>query len=191
MKNSARDNIINEAKRLFSISGYNNTSMKQIAESASVNEVTIYRNFGTKEKLFQEITNKYIEDIDIIDRVQEIKESSIEEVIHHIATWFIKYCFENEVIYKIQLKMDQDTDGFVKLKLTKNFIEATEKYLVFLNSTYDRNYKAYEYATSFVSSMLGIFTVYALDSEYLKGEKVKDVIDVQVIAFINLLNKTT
>ncbi len=46
--------ILNAAIRLFTEQGYAATTTRQIANAAGVNEVTLFRHFGTKEALFQE-----------------------------------------------------------------------------------------------------------------------------------------
>jgi AcrR family transcriptional regulator len=46
--------ILQAAIRLFTEQGYAATPTRQIAEEAGVNEVTLFRHFGSKEALFQE-----------------------------------------------------------------------------------------------------------------------------------------
>ena len=47
-----RDRIMKAAFEEFTEKGYDRTKTRQIAERASVNEVTIFRHFGSKERLF-------------------------------------------------------------------------------------------------------------------------------------------
>lgn len=49
-----RDRIIGAAAELFSRSGYRGATTRRIAERADVNEVTIFRHFGSKEELIRE-----------------------------------------------------------------------------------------------------------------------------------------
>lgn len=53
-----KDAIISAALALFSHSGFQNTSIKQIAESAHVSQVSIYNYFGSKEALVTECAKK-------------------------------------------------------------------------------------------------------------------------------------
>ncbi len=48
---STRQRIINSAKELFVRQGITQTTTRQIAEAAGVNEVTVFRHFGTKQGL--------------------------------------------------------------------------------------------------------------------------------------------
>ena len=50
--------ILKAAVKLFSEHGYNGVSTKQIAASAGVNEVTVFRNFKSKSKRKHGKSNK-------------------------------------------------------------------------------------------------------------------------------------
>ncbi len=50
-KNSTRQRLLNAALELFATQGVAETTTKQIAELAQVNEVTLFRNFGNKHGL--------------------------------------------------------------------------------------------------------------------------------------------
>ncbi|MBN1390375.1 MAG: TetR/AcrR family transcriptional regulator [Candidatus Thermoplasmatota archaeon] len=54
-----RDRIIDTALHLFSTQGYDLTTTRSIAEEAGVNELTLFRNFGSKEKLLSEVMDRY------------------------------------------------------------------------------------------------------------------------------------
>ncbi len=48
------------AAQLFSSKGFDSTTTKEIAELAGVSEMTLFRQFKTKENLFREVGNKYV-----------------------------------------------------------------------------------------------------------------------------------
>lgn len=52
---SARERIVQISQTLFSEHGYRHTTTKMIAEAAGVNEVTVFRHFGTKEGIVKAI----------------------------------------------------------------------------------------------------------------------------------------
>ena len=52
---ASRRKIMDAAIRLFTENGYMETTTLAIAREAGVNEATIFRNFGSKKDLFQEI----------------------------------------------------------------------------------------------------------------------------------------
>lgn len=59
---SARGRILEAAYRLFSERGIDSTTTREIAGAAEVNEVTIFRHFGTKEGLVGAIIDQFLQD---------------------------------------------------------------------------------------------------------------------------------
>lgn len=51
---STRDRILNSAVHIFSRKGYKNSTIKEIAQEAEVNCLTVFRNFDDKKTLFLE-----------------------------------------------------------------------------------------------------------------------------------------
>lgn len=64
-----RNKILEAALDLFVKKGYNGSSTRAIATKAGVNEVTLFRHFGTKERLFREVVHR---ETNIATKVQEI-----------------------------------------------------------------------------------------------------------------------
>jgi AcrR family transcriptional regulator len=54
-----RSKIMQAASKLFSEKGYSGTTTRAIADLAGVNEVTLFRHFGTKEKLAKSIMDQF------------------------------------------------------------------------------------------------------------------------------------
>ena len=61
-ENSTEGKLFAAALALFAERGYKATTTKAIAEKAGVNEVTLFRKFGSKEKLFMELVKAEAED---------------------------------------------------------------------------------------------------------------------------------
>ncbi len=59
MKVTARDRLIQAAFRVFSKGGWQATT-REIAEEAGVNEVTLFRLFGSKRALLQEVIGSFV-----------------------------------------------------------------------------------------------------------------------------------
>lgn len=60
MASDAHDKILVAALELFSHRGYAAVGTKAIAEAAGVNEVTLFRNFGSKEGLWLEVFRRFV-----------------------------------------------------------------------------------------------------------------------------------
>jgi TetR/AcrR family transcriptional regulator, mexJK operon transcriptional repressor len=54
--------ILDAAKRLFPLHGYEGTSMDAIAAEASVSKLTVYSHFGDKDSLFAEVVHSRCEE---------------------------------------------------------------------------------------------------------------------------------
>ena len=50
-----RDKILKAATELYAETGFRGTTTRQIAQLAGVNEVTVFRHFGSKTALIQEV----------------------------------------------------------------------------------------------------------------------------------------
>jgi AcrR family transcriptional regulator len=50
----ARDRLVEVTARIFAEAGYHGTTTRRIAQEADVNEVTLFRHFGSKEALIRE-----------------------------------------------------------------------------------------------------------------------------------------
>jgi AcrR family transcriptional regulator len=56
---NTRNRIMQAASQLFSEKGYAGTTTRSIAKRAGVNEVTLFRHFGTKDRLAKEIMDQF------------------------------------------------------------------------------------------------------------------------------------
>lgn len=59
LPDQTRARIMQAASQLFAVKGFAGTTTRAIAELASVNEVTLFRHFGTKEKLARAIMDQF------------------------------------------------------------------------------------------------------------------------------------
>lgn len=59
MRNGTRDKILEAGLRTFSDKGYLGATTREIAAKAGVAELTLFRHFSSKGKLFEEVINTY------------------------------------------------------------------------------------------------------------------------------------
>ncbi len=101
---SAKEKIMKAAKVLFSEYGYGETSTKRIAQKAKVNEVTIFRLFGSKSKLLQEIITNFAYEGNIIDKIKAELTGDITQDLYIFAHVYYQFLENNISLYKIQIK---------------------------------------------------------------------------------------
>ena len=67
MTNDVREKIITAAMRAYAESGFQGATTRRVAEIAGVNEVTIFRNFGSKAALMDEALFRRVAALKIVD----------------------------------------------------------------------------------------------------------------------------
>lgn len=87
-----RSKILEAALKLFSKKGFLGATTKEIARQAGITEVTLFRYFSSKERLFAEVINHY----SFLPKLYQILEKvraeniSVEESLNLIARGFLK-----------------------------------------------------------------------------------------------------
>lgn len=57
-----RENILRVARTLFMARGVQQVSVDEIAEAAKVSKVTLYKYFGSKDELYAEVVNQFMQE---------------------------------------------------------------------------------------------------------------------------------
>jgi AcrR family transcriptional regulator len=84
-----RDRILESALRLFSKKGYLGATTKDIAKGAGIAEVTLFRHFPSKERLFEQVINTYSFLPVLRGLIPEISEMPYERALAVIARRFL------------------------------------------------------------------------------------------------------
>lgn len=188
-KEQTRSRLMDVALRLFSENGYYQTTTKQIAQEADVNELTLFRHFGTKEKLFQETTAHYVEEMNIKSEIERLKRQDFEESILEIAKDYMDFCFRNILLYKIQMRLPDEMKDFVRLKLSRGFEKELEDYFRHLLEEQRIDGEPEIMAVSFINCMLGAFTVYVLTDNTFTSIPIEEVVEEQARMFASYYRK--
>ena len=120
--NDTSKRIMEVALKLFSEKGYYSTTTKQIAEEASVNEVTIFRHFGTKGVIFQEIMEHYVVDTNADDVLSDLDDLSMSESMQILCARIYQLYIQSRMLYLMQMKLSDEEREIVKLKLSRRLI---------------------------------------------------------------------
>ncbi len=79
-KKNNHEKIIESATKSFVHNGYTRSTTRQIAEDAGVTEITLFRHFGSKEKLFECVIDRFYQSIpDLTTLFSEQLSGSIDE----------------------------------------------------------------------------------------------------------------
>lgn len=98
-----RETILAAALRLFSQRGFLGATTRQIACEAGVAEVTLFRHFGSKEKLFEEVIRGYSFLPAMKGILPRLEEARYEETLLTIARHFLATLDERRDLIRIML----------------------------------------------------------------------------------------
>ncbi len=160
-----REKILDAAMELFATKGYTDSTTKMIADLAGVNEITIFRHFGTKEFLFSEVTKNYVQKVNFYERLSEFYNYPIDEAIRLISMEYVDYSFGNIRLFKMTLKMHDNMESEYKLRLTTVYADGLKTYLDFLKSKGKHLGNTELIASTHLASLLGLFTLFSLKVE--------------------------
>lgn len=96
-----RDKILASGLKLFSKQGYLGATTKEIAKDAGVAEITLFRYFISKERLFEEVINTHSFLPALRGLLPEIAELSYEEGLRVIAERFLDSLMERKNLIQI------------------------------------------------------------------------------------------
>lgn len=91
------------ALRLVSKGGYLGASTRDIAAAAGVAEVTLFRHFGSKERLFAAMLQRYAFANRLRELVREIECLPVEEALFRVGVNFLQTLKEREALVRITL----------------------------------------------------------------------------------------
>jgi AcrR family transcriptional regulator len=174
MKSSTNERLLDATLRLISEKGYLRATTKEIARKAGVTEVTLFRHFGSKERLFEEVIHQYSFLPRLRDLLSEIEGSSYsyEKVLNVIGMRFLGTLKERKSLVRIMTSEINVYPEKIREVHTK-FIEETIQVL----AGYFRTQQARGLLRRFspemaASAFLGMIFSYFNIEEIVKGRDV-------------------
>ncbi len=79
-----RERILRAARQLMAQKGFKGATTRLIAEEAGVNEVTLFRHFGSKEGILRAL-------LDEVTAIRPVLEQSLEEPFENLEEMLIRY----------------------------------------------------------------------------------------------------
>jgi len=189
MKNDTRLRIMKMALQLFSQKGYYQTTTKEIALAAKINELTLFRHFGSKANLLQEITEFYLVDANISNILEGTDNLSFEAIISVISKRIYELYIQNTELYKIQMKLGDDEKETMKLKLSRGLVAVLKDYFKALNYEKVATGEPEIMAITLINSLLGAFTVSVLSGDTMTGISWELMIEEHAKQFANQYTK--
>jgi len=98
------EKILLAAIDLMAEKGYDGTTTKEIALAAGVNEVTLFRHFGTKEKLLEAAFNRFHYGDEMTKLFNESLKGNLHEDLLALSRMYHKIMSRNRKLISIALK---------------------------------------------------------------------------------------
>ncbi len=124
-KKNARQRILESAAESFQSMGYARTTTQAIATSAGVAEVTLFRQFGDKQKLFQAVVQQIGggPNLELVEaKLTYDLETDLRFISHHILHFFLAQkdairmlMFESIHFPEMKAALAQNPSGMIKL----------------------------------------------------------------------------
>jgi AcrR family transcriptional regulator len=100
-KSDTKQRLLESTLQLISEKGYLGATTREIAHHAGVTELTLFRHFGTKERLFEELLNSYTFLPKLRELLPELDSCDYESAMTLIAERFITTLRERKPMMKI------------------------------------------------------------------------------------------
>lgn len=173
-KEKTRDKIIHATFELISDRGYLGTTTREIAERAGVAEITIFRHFSSKEKLFEEVLNRYSFLPRLREMIPDLKRIPLKDGLITLGITFLKTLQEKRGMVKIMLSEVNIYPDQVR--------EIYDRFIATLLDTLSGYFEALvkkgtvrEVDTLYASrAFLGMIYSYFLTEEIFKGRTLSD-----------------
>ena len=98
-----RGQLLRATLELISEKGYLGATTREIAALAGVSELTLFRKFGKKEHLFEEMLKSFTFLPQLKDLIEEIDEMPVQEGLNVIGTRFLRTLRERRPLAQIML----------------------------------------------------------------------------------------
>lgn len=98
---NTKELLLQATLKLISEKGYLGTTTREIANEAGVTEITLFRNFGSKELLFEEVLKTYTFLPRLKELLPKLEGLSCEEALVLIATRFLQTLKERKELIQI------------------------------------------------------------------------------------------
>lgn len=182
-----RDKILDCAQRLFSKEGFDKISTKRIAKEAEYNEVTIFRLFGTKDRVLEEIINKFVEESKIIRSLHESLTGELEQDIAKSILLYQNFLHQHEIIFRLQLKLsDNDNQKFLRTIDFKNYLV---DHFIGVFHEHRVNYSPEIFVNDMLSSIMGSFLLKILTQGKFTGERDGHFLSEKIRFYQNSINQ--
>lgn len=168
-KGDTKEKLLQATLTLISEKGYLGATTREISTKAGVTELTLFRHFGSKEKLFEEVLKRYT----FLTKLKELKpvieEMAYSDALQTVGIQFLETLKERKSLVKIilsELNRYPDKVREVHTEFVDEMVRILGKYLATLQCDETiRRFPPEDGARMFLRSIFSYF----LSEEILRG----------------------
>ncbi|MBI5188546.1 MAG: TetR/AcrR family transcriptional regulator [Nitrospirae bacterium] len=102
-KSHTEEKLLEATLKLISKKGYLGATTREIAQEAGVTELTLFRHFGSKERLFEEVLNRYTFLPKLRKLLPELGGLSYDKALRVVGIRFLETLKERKSLIRIML----------------------------------------------------------------------------------------
>lgn len=137
-KTAKQEQIVEAAIQLFAAKGYANTSTAEIARVAGVSEGTIFKHYGTKERLLFSVIAPFIRELfpqlarEVVEETFTEDTRSLEQFLRTLIKNRIQFITENRELFQVFVKELMYREEFRKklFPFAMEYVPKTFKHIV-------------------------------------------------------------
>ena len=187
-----RDKILESALRLFSREGYLGATTRKIAGEAGIAEVTLFRYFSSKEKLFEETLKTYSFLPELRELLPEIMGMPYVSALAVIAKRFFEALMRRKDIIKIiQAEMQRYPEKIHKIQ--HSFSDEVHKVLALYFSEMQKKGVLREFDAEYAArAFFGMFYSYFHAEEFLMRKRYRSIgLEATISAYVDIFARGT
>jgi len=188
VREDTRQRLLETALRLISEKGYLGATTKEIAHQAGVTELTLFRHFGSKQMLFDEILRNFTFLPRLVELIPELKGLTLEKALTRVGITFINTLNERKELVKILLSEVRHYPEQIR-EIYERFIERVVMILAGFLKQESRISSASK-AEVASRAFLGMLFSFFLSEVIIKGRELKRAeISKEVKGFVDIFTK--
>ncbi|SDZ02892.1 DNA-binding transcriptional regulator, AcrR family [Evansella caseinilytica] len=183
---STEDRLLSAAMDLMEKKGYKAVTTKEIAAKAGFCEMTLFRHFGTKQKLLEDAVNRYSYIMDMEKILMKNVQYNLKNDLALVSKTYHKYVKRNEKIILLAFQ-ERNTNPEIAKKVAEN-PKILKEYLINYFEEMQRRGKMIDIdaeatAMQFLWMNLGYFISGAIGGEVVSTMAVEQFIEQSVSVF--------
>lgn len=187
-----RERILQAATVLMKVHGFKGVTTKAIAAEAGVNEVTLFRHFGSKKAILEAIIEQWTLDRSVLEQVKQQVSWELEGDLHLFASAYQTFVREHQEIIMIIIKEISSFPGLDEKwaavpGLLKQLILEYLKEMRAREEIVDTNLEAQ--ALAFLWMNMGMFMSQCLLGERMMSMQPEEFLDASIRTFVRGLQR--